>query len=196
MDNLIGLVVCGGQSSRMGSDKSMIEYHGQPHSHYLFNILREFCNLVYLSVNELQSGNTNNSYPYITDSSRYSKIGPMSALLSAWQKFPNASLLAVGCDYPFIKKETIQTLTLNRKGNATCFIHPEKNIHEPLITIYESSFYPAVLNCYNKKKYSLSKILKYENVNAIFPSTFLMLQNANTTDDYLSAKKLINENIY
>ncbi len=195
MDNLTGLVVCGGQSCRMGMDKSMLDYYGKPHSFYLFHILQDFCNAVYLSINRHQSINADSAYPFITDGIVYSDIGPMSALLSAWQKFPDASLLTIGCDYPFVNKETIKTLIRNREANATCFVHPERNIYEPLLTIYESSFYPIVMKNYLAQKYSLSKILKFENVNTVLPVSPKWLQNVNTSDEYLSAKKLINQKI-
>ncbi|MEO8210593.1 MAG: NTP transferase domain-containing protein [bacterium] len=191
MGDLLGLVFCGGKSSRMGTDKSLLEYHGIPHRYYLFHLLQKFCNEVCLSVNEHQAENEDGRYPFITDAGEYRDIGPMSALLSAWQKFSGASLLAVGCDYPFLNKDSIRQLIRQRKGKATCFFLTENNIHEPLLTIYESSFYPIVIDNYHKQNFSLSKILEYEEVNIIQTSSSMMLQNVNTPDEYFLAKKIL-----
>ncbi len=196
MDNLTGLVVCGGQSCRMGMDKSMLDYYGKPHSHYLYHLLQIFCNSVYLSLNGHQSLNADISYPYITDEPEYCNAGPMTALLSAWKKYPDTSLLVIGCDYMFVNNDAIMTLIQNRKGDATCFTHPDSNIYEPLLTIYESSFYPVVMKNFLAQNYSLSKILKRENITSILPATPAMLENANTKAEYLTAKKMIDQKIY
>ncbi len=192
MENLKGLIFCGGKRSRMGVDKSLLEYHGMPHRNFLFNLLQEFCESVYLSVNTLQARNTDDTYPYIEDAAEYNNIGPMSALLSAWGKFPDSSWLVLGCDYPFVSKENLASLIQHRDGRATCFIHPEKEIHEPLLTIYENSFYPVILENYYKQNFSMSKILKSENAAIVKPSSEFFLQNVNTMEEYYSAKKLIN----
>ncbi len=67
-------------------DKSMLDYYGIPHSHYLYHLLQNFCNSVYISLNGHQSLNADISYPYITDEPEYCNTGPMTALLSAWKK--------------------------------------------------------------------------------------------------------------
>jgi len=192
MDNLFGLIICGGKSLRMGVDKSLLKYYGIPHRYYLFSLLKDFCQSVYLSLNMLQAENLDNSYPYITDAPEYNDIGPMSALLSAWKKFPQASWLVVGCDYPFINKEIIQSLICNRDKSATCFFLAEKNIHEPLLTIYESSFYDKVMEAHSKQNYSLSKILANENVNIIKSFSAHFLKNVNTLDEFSAVKNLLN----
>ncbi len=48
---------------------------------------------------------------------------------------------------------------------------------------------------YLAQNYSLSKILKFENVNTVLPVAPIWLQNVNTSDEYLSAKKLIDQKI-
>jgi len=194
MVNLLGLIICGGKSSRMGEgrDKSLFEYHGVPHRYYLFHLLENFCQSVYLSVNMLQEKNLDNSYPYITDFPEFTNIGPMSALLSAWKKFPQASWLVVGCDYPFIDKEIIQSLINQREKSATCFFLAKNSIYEPLLTIYESTFYPAVMESYHKKNYSLSKLLANENVVGIKPASEHIFKNVNTMDEFSVVKELLN----
>jgi len=192
MDDLHGLIVCGGKSSRMGVDKSLLEYYGIPHRYYLFNLLQNFCQSVYLSVNIFQTENLDNSYSFIIDAPEYSNIGPMSALLSAWKKFPQASWLVVGCDYPFVNKEILQSLISQRNKRATCFHVDKNNINEPLFTIYESSFYPAVIESYHQQNYSLSKLLANENVNTVKLSSGHFLKNVNTMDEFFAVKELLN----
>ena len=44
-----GLVLAGGESRRMGLDKSAIEYHGKPHRDFLADLLKEYVAKVFIS---------------------------------------------------------------------------------------------------------------------------------------------------
>ena len=44
-----GLVLSGGQSSRMGRDKALIDYHGLPQYAYVYDLLLGFCDKVFIS---------------------------------------------------------------------------------------------------------------------------------------------------
>ena len=50
MSVLHGLVVCGGQSTRMGMDKSQLQYHGVPQREWLYELLQPLCEDVYISL--------------------------------------------------------------------------------------------------------------------------------------------------
>jgi nucleoside-triphosphatase THEP1 len=51
---ITGLVLCGGQSVRMGSDKAFLEYHGKPQCYHLYDELQTIYNNVFISCNESQ----------------------------------------------------------------------------------------------------------------------------------------------
>lgn len=191
MNTLYGLIVCGGKSSRFGTDKSLLNYHGIPQREYLFNLLSEFCDEVFFSVNESQAKDFDSTYNLIVDEAEYKDIGPMSALLSAWKKFPEVSLFVTGCDYPFINESALRTILSNRKKNATCLMHNESKIYEPLLTIYESSLYKIVQDNFYNGNFSLSRILSAENVSATLPASDLILTNVNTRREFIKARKII-----
>lgn len=175
----------------MGFDKSLIEFNGIPQRVFLFNLLKNFCENVFLSLNENQVLNDVNIYPVVKDDPQLGDIGPMKALLSFWKNYPESNVLAVGCDYPFIDADCIQKILENRKGVATCFLNKKENIYEPVLTIYESSFRNILSENFNNKNYSLSKILKHENATAILPPSELALLSVNTPQEFYSAKKMI-----
>ena len=78
MSVLHGLVVCGGQSTRMGMDKSQLQYHGVPQREWLYELLQPLCEDVYISCNAEQAAEIGDSYPTITDATIYRNIGPVS----------------------------------------------------------------------------------------------------------------------
>lgn len=193
MKNLSGLVICGGKSTRMGTDKSLLEYHGVPQRDYMFHLLTRFCSKVYLSLNHSQAENYCGLNPFIMDNVLYKGIGPMCALLSAWKEFPDSSWLVAGCDYPLVTDRHLQKLVSYRSGNATCFFLKSANVCEPLLAIYESGFYVNVLESFNKGNYSLSKLLKLHSVNRVDFDNESELRSVNTVEEYDSLRLFIKQ---
>ncbi len=195
MSKLFGLVVCGGQSSRMGTDKSILEYHNMPQRYYIYSILN-FCDNVFLSCNTNQAASIDASYNVIIDDSQYSNIGPMAALLSAYSKFPEASFLLVGCDYPFVDSKVLKKLIQNRSNetDAICYFNPKTNFEEPLLAIYENSCLSNIVKNFVVGNYSLRHFLKSVNTKKIIPEFLESLTSVDTIKDFEKALIKLNEN--
>src|SRR3546814_822414 len=95
---LYGLVLVGGKSSRMGHDKSIISYHGIPQREYLYNLLSEICDAVFLSLRADQ--HIGDGLKFILDGNQYK--GPYNGLMSAHHQFPHVAWLALACDLPLM----------------------------------------------------------------------------------------------
>ena len=193
MTDLIGIVACGGLSSRMGKDKSMLNYHGKQQRYFMYEMLEPLCEKVFLSCNNEQAAWITPQYNAIVDNEKYTGIGPMVSVLSAFEKFPFAALLVVGCDYPFITKEHLQQLVANRSGldDAVFFCHPETYVNEPLLTIYEKNSYPKLLENFSQKKYSLRHFLSEANSCSVLPSSGDFLKSVDDEEAFLKAREII-----
>ena len=99
---LNGLVLAGGKSERMGTDKSLLAYHGRPQREHLYDMLLPVCQKVFVSCNTAQ--NANMEIPGIED--RFLGLGPMGGLLSAFQSAPDAAWLTVAGDMPDLTHTT------------------------------------------------------------------------------------------
>ncbi|MFM2135123.1 MAG: hypothetical protein RL021_523 [Bacteroidota bacterium] len=136
---LLGLVLSGGSSSRMGVDKSQITYHGVPQSEWMLRMTRPFCEDVFIS-----SGmdiNLSENITVLKDDPKWGAIGPAAGLLTAAALRPDAAWLVTGCDYPYFPTEGIFELVRNRSKEhaAVAFMNAETGSPEPLLTIYEPS---------------------------------------------------------
>lgn len=140
--NIKGLILCGGYSTRMQEDKSMIAYHGVPQWKYLAEVLQQLVPEVYLSCREDQLPGFESYDRFIVDS--VPAKGPSAGLLSAHQKEPGTAWLVVACDLPLLSAESLHYLLQHRNPAkaATTFVSPVNHLAEPLITIWE----PAALN--------------------------------------------------
>ncbi len=142
---LMGLVLSGGKSTRMGQDKGLLRYHGKPQRSYLFDLIAPHCQSVYYSVRAEQTSDFPKGAPLVLDT--FIGLGPFGAILSAFRQNPNAAWLVVACDLPLLDQATVGALVAQRHPGkvATAFQSPSNEFPEPLIAIYEPPAYSRLL---------------------------------------------------
>lgn len=162
MNNLVGIVLCGGHSSRMGSDKSMIPFHGVPQYMHAAGLLSNFCESVYLSCNNQNANTFDKAYSLIIDHANYTQAGPMGGLLSCFETLGQKNLFVLGCDYPFIEKSDLQTLQMQFLNNQNCIAYysNQHEVYEPTIAIYPYSTFTVMKQAYEVGNHSLQRLLK------------------------------------
>src|SRR5689334_14779389 len=97
---LHGLLLAGGSSSRMQTDKAALSFHGQPQLHWAYALLSDVCGQTFVSVRpDQRSEPTRAALPQIID--RQPGIGPIAGIAAAQEEFPDAAWLVVACDLPF-----------------------------------------------------------------------------------------------
>lgn len=177
-----GLVLVGGKSTRMGKDKSQLQYHDLPQGEYAYRLLKEQIAMhrVFFSVRDLDQMQGEH---VITD--KFLGLGPFSGICSAFMKNPNVAWLVLATDVPNVNKEVINKLILGRnpKKVATCFKAKLKKFPEPLITIYEPKAYLILLNYLAQGITCPRKVLINEDVEIIEIDDDLV-KNVNTPEEF------------
>jgi molybdopterin-guanine dinucleotide biosynthesis protein A len=190
-----GLVLAGGKSSRMGQDKSVIHWHGSEQQYYVSDLLKPFCEEVFISKRKEQAKGPNSQYKILVDS--YEGLGPYGAILSAFQFNPNSAWLVVACDLPLLDNSTLSYLLENRDTNkmATTFQSPYDGLPEPLITIWEPKSH-ALLLSYLNNGYSCPRkvLIKANDAHILQAPNRDALLNVNTPEDFTKAEQLILKN--
>lgn len=189
-DDLIGVVLMGGKSSRMGTDKSLLKIDDQPLYKIAGHKLSLYCNQVFLSVNEKQKAENTYEYPCITD--LYEAEGPIGAILSCMNKL-KTSILCLACDMPFISSDDIKTLIDKRHNNHICtaFFHSQKQIYEPLLSLWETASLPLLETYFENGNRSLQKFLHQQNIPKMNITNHDNFKNINHLDEW----KLILERV-
>lgn len=186
---LAGLILAGGESRRMGFDKSVIPYHGMPHSEYMWNLLKKFTPDVYLSSHPLRTPDT--GIPLIKDT--FLDLGPYGGVLSAFRFQPNNAWFAVACDIPMLDEQLLSELIESRDPSkvATCFHDPSTGLPEPLITIWEPKAYQILLQNLGQGVSCLRKVLINTDSKKINTGNPERLRNANTPEESERFKKMM-----
>ncbi|MBK8551961.1 MAG: molybdenum cofactor guanylyltransferase [Ignavibacteria bacterium] len=180
-----GLVVCGGNSSRMGYDKGLITYHEKPHKYHLYEMLELFFDKVFISCNLNQSDITEEGYVTLADLPCYENKGPMAALLTAFTSYPENDFLVIGCDYPFISKEEISKFlkTITNGKEAAAFYNAGNDLYEPLIAWYSCRSFNLLRKLFYEGNYSLQYFLRSIDADKYFPTDRFAIMSADTPDD-------------
>jgi molybdopterin-guanine dinucleotide biosynthesis protein A len=192
-NELIGLVACGGNSRRMGADKSLLTYRDKPQRYFLYDILNELCSSVYLSCNREQSKYIPEGYRYITDHPDYADAGPLTATLSAFRQLPGRDLLLIACDYPLLNKDEIQRFIefVAGKNKPAAFYDLMNEVPVPVLGYYPAGSEALMLKVRTDPYYSLKKLLAETPSLRYVPSDPRVLLSAETPEDHSRLLKLI-----
>lgn len=190
---LYGLILAGGKSSRMGTDKALINYHGRPQQELLFDLVQDFCERTFISLREDQQDDLPEKYKVILDENEYP--GPLNGILSAHKSYPEAAWLVIACDLPLLNKETLHLLVNGRKANkdATALATRVSGLPEPLAAIWEPKGLKGVMeHLKNATSSCPRKFLINTDTHLIFPENDDVLANANSMLDYQRIKDALN----
>ena len=186
---LMGLVLAGGKSLRMGQDKGAIAYHGIPQREYAAQLLSPFCKEVFLSIRPDQLGDIGSAFPLLPDT--FLGLGPLGAILSAFREKPNAAWLVIACDLPLLHADTLAQLVQERHCGrvATAFQSPENPFPEPLIAIWEPRSYPLLLQFLAQGISCPRKTLINSSIHLIHANDASALTNVNAPEEMAQVKK-------
>ncbi len=192
---LYGLVLSGGKSTRMGSDKGLITYHGRPQREHLYGLLSAVCEATFISLREDQEAETPFGFATITDQNIFK--GPFNGILSAHNRYPEVAWLVLACDLPMIDISALRQLVSERDPNkfATSFSAEENPLPEPVCAIWEPhSLQAAVTYLEDGNGTCPRKFLINQDTKLVFPENKNVIMNANSEVEYKEALKKLAEN--
>lgn len=187
-----GLLLVGGKSSRMGTDKAaLILRDGISQRERGLELLGKVCDQVFLSTSS-DSGEPN------TIPDTFGPIGPLGAIASAQKADPDTAWLVLACDLPLLEEEHLKSLISNRdqNQNATYFISASDGLPEPLCAIWEASSAAAVRSAIENGQACPRSVLKSLRGHALPSPGLWALANTNTEADLIEVRTRINRSTH
>ncbi len=166
---MLGVILCGGQSTRMGTDKGLLKLHANTWAQTAVDKLTELQLSVVLSVNKKQYEDYASIFSrdqLITDNDLLEIKGPLGGLLSVHLQHPAEDFLLLACDMPLMETELLKELINNYQQYTTAdaFVYTNDNEPEPLCGIYKASGLAHIFQLYESKqlpKYSMKYMLEH-----------------------------------
>jgi len=190
-----GVILAGGQSSRMGSNKALLPYRG---GRFIESIYRQ---LSPLFEELLLVTNTPEQYAFLgcrMVPDLYPGIGALAGLHAGLSGSLTPHIFAVACDMPYLNDNLIKAL-LARRHQADVVIPESGHGLEPLHAVYsQECLLPMeqALRSRNRRIVSFFPQVRVHtfasNHVATIDQDFLSFSNINTPSDYFELRK--NEN--
>lgn len=188
---LHGLLLAGGKSSRMGSDKAslILRADGRSQAENGLRLLAPVCVRTFLSLREGQEKPAGcESAEILRDNAAFS--GPLAGILSAFEHDPEAAWLVLACDLPFVSAKVIAGLLANRGDSDAvapfiAYASATDGLPEPLCAIYEPSARKVLAAHASRGHYCPRHIIAEENTKLLeLPASARgALENVNTPQD-------------
>ena len=192
---LHGLVLAGGLSQRMQTDKSRLRYGpaGREQREVAAGLLAEVCPEVFISCRAGQAAEMPAGLAPLPDT--FLDLGPLGGILSAFRHDPNAAWLVLACDLPFLTADVLRGLVAGRQPArlATAFQSPGSDFPEPLITIFEPRAYPELLRFLGLGYSCPRKMLINSDVEVLPTPGEQALRNVNTPEERAAAEKALSQ---
>jgi molybdopterin-guanine dinucleotide biosynthesis protein A len=168
IQDITGVILAGGQSSRFGSNKALAIWHGK----FLIQHVRDTLAAVFNDC--LLVTNTPEQYeflnmPMIKD--RYQNMGPLAGIHAALRHTGKPWIFVMGCDMPAVTPEVITFLCDFAKEEFDAVIPWHEKGPEPLCGLYRKTALATIeLQLQNKKaqaqelleKLSVRKVIEEE----------------------------------
>ena len=184
MNDITGIVMAGGSSSRMGFDKTLLELGGVRLVERAVSLLRSLCDDILIS-----GDNPDLAYlghPLVRDEHR--GIGPIAGLHAALRHCRTQRSLVIPCDAPLVTVDVFERLYAKaREGHPPAVVAGTTDgFIEPLIGCYDISALPVLEEQISRKDHKLHNALTRMGAETVLFSDRRLFLNINTKADILS----------
>lgn len=183
-EKIWGLVLAGGKSTRMGSDKALLLQDGETQLSRAVSLLEAHLDRVFVSARAEQADDAERSkFEQIID--RYDDIGPVAGILSALDSNDDVSWLVLACDLPNIDDATVAYLLeqYSAEHPFTAYESVHDGLPEPLCAIYRPDSRAVILGFVNDGIICPRKMLINSDTHLLAQPSPGALHNINAPED-------------
>lgn len=183
------LILAGGFSSRMGTDKALLPIDGKPLLYRLVQQLSGLTQHITISVGPSQRealyreslGDLGEKVSYVTD--RFEGCGPLSGLHAGLSSIAEGYVFIMACDMPQLSEELLSQLMVHADSGADV-IHVSGQPFHALYHVRTAKEIEASLEARDYRLMKLLQRLRTVEVNLQENGIAPVFTNLNTPDDY------------
>jgi molybdenum cofactor guanylyltransferase len=188
---ITGIILCGGKSLRMGTDKALLRLGKFNLLEIAILNLEPFCDNIIISTNSKY--HIKKEYKQVKD--KFENIGPISGIYSALSESETEHNLIISCDTPFLSINTLQYIIKNIDNHKIILPHVNGFIqsltgyfNKSIITFIEEEIkkmHYKPIQMFKELKY---KILTFDNSLPFYNENLFL--NINSIENYNEACRI------
>lgn len=191
MKEITALLLAGGKSQRMGTNKAFLSHEDRPFIEHILKSVSIFDQVIIMA-NDVESYQ-HLGVDIVPD--QYPGCGPMSGLQAGLSVAKHAYCLLVPCDMPNIDEKIVSFVAENIEEGYDAFIPQtaDGKVH-PLLAIYHKRILPQVEESLDQGHYKMMRFLdqlkvKHIDVNEKIFDVKRILSNVNTPEEFQRLKE-------
>lgn len=188
MENFTGIILAGGKSQRMGTDKGLLPLDGKPFITHIYEAMKPIFrdNIVVVSSNSAYD-----AFGYNRIEDLISDKGPVGGLYTALKQSKTKFNLVLSVDVPLVSTELLQWLVNNHDDSYLVTQAQVDETASPLVAVYDRALRTLLGEHLAGNQLKLRDVIAEVNVQTLTVPAKLgsQLQNVNTEEDYKKIQK-------
>ena len=179
--NITGIVLAGGKSSRMGSDKGLLTIYGKMFVEHVVDAMKPLVdNIIIVSNNKMYD-----QFGYERIEDEIINSGPMAGLYSGLKHSESEYNLVLSCDIPLIKTKVLKKLSDTDYRNYDVVQIQSQHKTMPLIAVYKKQCMDKCLELLEQDEKRLRVAVSQLKSKTILIESELdnFVRNVNTKED-------------
>jgi molybdopterin-guanine dinucleotide biosynthesis protein A len=175
------IIMAGGESVRMGRDKSMLPVGGRPMVEHIVNQIRPHFGQVLISSDD------KSKYGFLgvdVISDEVSGRGPLGGIASALKVSANELNFVVACDIPDIDMARVKTMLKQGRDYDAVVPRSGAGRYEPLFAVYKKGILGALGGALLSGNYRIMDALNSCRIKYVDMENNEWMKNLNTMEDY------------
>jgi molybdopterin-guanine dinucleotide biosynthesis protein A len=153
--DILGAVLAGGKSSRMGTEKALLPVDGRPMIRHAVDTLAALFSEVIIA------GGTEGMFGFLQIDvvpDIVQDCGPLAGIHTALRRAKGRPVFVLSCDTPFVPRALVEHI-LAIRSEAPTKIASFENVLQPLCGLYDATSLPAIEEDLRAGKYAIFKTL-------------------------------------
>lgn len=196
-EEVVGIVLAGGESRRFGSPKAFAEKDGIPFYRYSIEAIKDYTDsIVFVTNNTIISRfdvEESDNVHVLTDQEEFTGLGPLAGILTAMNQIDANWYVIVPIDVPFIEKQIFNELLSYRQKTLDAIIPIVNSRMQPLISVFQHSMKEKIKKQLESRELSMKQLFAKSKVRFVEMNKERPFLNINRQEEYTQYVKRLEE---
>lgn len=157
--NITGIILAGGKSRRMGTEKGLVEFMGKPLIEHAIGEMQKVAGKILISANTASYDH----YGCEVIQDLYPNSGPMGGIYSCLERSETTHNLVLSCDTPFVSEELMKYILKNVNGKDIVAPWHGGEFFEPLCAYYSKEVLSVLQDFIIQHNYKIPDVFQVVN---------------------------------